>query len=117
MVHQWLDSTFHSFFPAVSESCGQDPSLAKLGGHAIPIFSLVQGGYGSNLALKGIVLKDVLFPLEILTWQQINLDVVEAIPSLLRSGYLRLKPKQRRSDPKHNSFCLCVSTLIKMYCT
>ena len=35
-VHQWLDSMFHSLFPAVSESCGQDPSLAKLGGHAIP---------------------------------------------------------------------------------
>lgn len=39
------------------------------------------------------MLKDVFSLPEVLTWQNISLEVVRATSSLLGSGYLRMKPK------------------------
>jgi len=98
VVHEWL------ILPLIASSsqvqdCGQDPvwpSLRSL--PSPPSFCLVQGGYGSNLCLSPgvlgeVMLKDVFSLPEVLTWQNISLEVVRATSSLLGSGYLRMKPK------------------------
>lgn len=95
----WVDdSASHCLFlPGSGLWTGS--SLAKLEEPAIPaIFCLVQGGYGCNLCLSpgvlgGITLKHVFSPPEVLTWQNISLEVVRTTSSLLGSSYLRMKPK------------------------
>ena len=73
--------------------------MAKLEEPAIPAtFCLVQGGYGSNLRLSpgvlgGIMLKHVFSPPEVLTWQNISLEVMRTTSSQFGSDYLRMKPK------------------------
>ena len=48
------------------------------------------------------MLEDVFSPPEVLTWQNISLEVVRAALSLLGSGYLRMKPKPREEHQNMN---------------